>query len=327
LTKDGARRRTDSFERAEEDAPHPATSKRSLFTIVDVPPAPLREFYEDAEYRDRRGRLTKSSPAFEGRPYRYRIDQCNHVWFPLAKGLRRRLQQAHARAQQASLSRRGKRSRRRKKKKKKRSMMGEGRPAKSGAAKSGAAKSGAPTEGPWGEGWAACRQGVLQHARTTRFYSGGSATEVAAAASDARRSRAESLLARDLAETRSTQSDDHAEPPVGRCRAKRRLAADAANAADAADAANADRSNDGFPQEPKVRARTWSTRGDPERTLLRLLIAKRAARGIRRRAKTFVALAREDRREAARARRGSLREPRRATAAALGQPCRPWPST
>ena len=59
--------------------------------MAAVPPAALLPFYKDTLYFDKRGRLTKSSPRFEGLPYRYGVDQAAHVWFPVQKGLQKRL--------------------------------------------------------------------------------------------------------------------------------------------------------------------------------------------------------------------------------------------
>jgi len=63
-------------------------------------------FYTDKIWHDRKGRISKST-VFEGRPYRYTLSCCSHVWFPIAKTLRKKLQSRH-------LLRRRRRHRRRK---------------------------------------------------------------------------------------------------------------------------------------------------------------------------------------------------------------------
>eukprot|EP00941_MAST-03F_sp_MAST-3F-sp1_P006317 g6317.t1 len=111
------------------------TALESLFVVVDAPPGPLRDFYTDRVYRNRRGRITKSSPPFCGSPYRYDTTTSNHVWFPLSKGLKRRLTKFHFREKQKKN------------------------------------KNNEPSSPHWGNCWGKCQSAVITHKRTARFYS------------------------------------------------------------------------------------------------------------------------------------------------------------
>lgn len=71
--------------RGEEDA---------LFTFERYPNCTPDEsiitLYTDTIWRDRKGRISKST-VFQGSPYRYDIQQSNHLWFPIAKSLVKKL--------------------------------------------------------------------------------------------------------------------------------------------------------------------------------------------------------------------------------------------
>lgn len=64
---------------------------KGLFEMRGEPSRQLEACYTDTVFRNKRGRITRSSPEFQGRPYRYTTRQANHVIYPLAHWLVRLL--------------------------------------------------------------------------------------------------------------------------------------------------------------------------------------------------------------------------------------------
>ena len=77
---------------AEKDVVELGKSGESLFRYESWPNCRPHQslYYSDKIWLDRKGRISKST-TFEGRPYRYTLSCSSHVWFPISKGLRKRL--------------------------------------------------------------------------------------------------------------------------------------------------------------------------------------------------------------------------------------------
>jgi len=59
------------------------------FFVRNRPCKSMEMLYTDRVYRSRKGRVTTSSPQFEGTPYRYNVQQSNHLWYIVDPHLKR----------------------------------------------------------------------------------------------------------------------------------------------------------------------------------------------------------------------------------------------